>query len=430
MPVWEGIDRSYPSRGPQAADYFFRVPEKVRPWIAAVDSEGTGLFQTSTSLLRGRKLFLWGMGAGGRRWQGFLAEPGSSYLEIQAGLARTQAEHLPMPPRSEWCWVEAYGRIDVPAEVAHSPDWAHVRSGAESAIAALVPAGFLEREHSRFAPSLTAPPSRVFQSGSGWGALEARRRRKMGLPDPHPASAVFDQTSIGPEQEGWAALLETGRMSARDEESAVRGLEVGRGWRELLEASVTGGGGWLAWYHLGVMRAYDGELDTAAAAFEESLRKRKTAWALRNLALLERFRGKPDRSIALYLEALGERPDLRQLAVECAVALIDGGKSAEWLRLAATLPAAVRDSGRVRLQLGRAWLELGELEKLRDFLADPPEIPDMREGEVSLSDLWFGMQERAEALKTGGKLDEETRRRVRRDHPPPPSIDFRMASDS
>ena len=38
--------------------------------------------------------------------------PGEEYLEIQAGLARTQLEHLPMPGRASWAWVEAYGLLE------------------------------------------------------------------------------------------------------------------------------------------------------------------------------------------------------------------------------------------------------------------------------------------------------------------------------
>ena len=47
------------------ADYFYEVPDGARRWIASLDGDGRGLVQTSTDLLRGRKLFLWGRGAAG-----------------------------------------------------------------------------------------------------------------------------------------------------------------------------------------------------------------------------------------------------------------------------------------------------------------------------------------------------------------------------
>ena len=91
-------DITYTTRAEHAADYFFDIRDDDRRWITALDGEGHGLVQTSTDLLRGRKLFLWGRGRGGRRWQEWLTEPGTGgYLEIQAGLARTQLEHIPMP---------------------------------------------------------------------------------------------------------------------------------------------------------------------------------------------------------------------------------------------------------------------------------------------------------------------------------------------
>ena len=95
-------DISYPLPAQRAADYFFQVPPAQRPWIAAVQADGRGLVQTSTAQLRGRKLFLWGAAAGGRHWQEWLCGPGSGYLEIQAGLATTQLEHLRLEgaPRS------------------------------------------------------------------------------------------------------------------------------------------------------------------------------------------------------------------------------------------------------------------------------------------------------------------------------------------
>ena len=114
-----GGDVSYPAAAADAADFFFDIHPDRAPWIAAVDEFGAGVFQASTSLLLGRKLFRWGTGPGGQRWQDWLCGPADGYAEIQAGLAKTQFEHLRMPAGAEWSWVEAYGRIDLSPEVAH-----------------------------------------------------------------------------------------------------------------------------------------------------------------------------------------------------------------------------------------------------------------------------------------------------------------------
>lgn len=51
------------------------------------------------------------MAQGGRHWNEWLSEKGSAYIEIQAGLAHTQLEHIPMKAGETWEWVEAYTGI-------------------------------------------------------------------------------------------------------------------------------------------------------------------------------------------------------------------------------------------------------------------------------------------------------------------------------
>jgi hypothetical protein len=103
----DGVDYTYTLHLDHAADFFFDIPSTARRWIASLDQNGSGLVQVSTDLLRGRKLFLWGSGAGGRKWQRFLSPQGGEYLEIQAGLARTQMEHI-MPPGARAGWKHGF----------------------------------------------------------------------------------------------------------------------------------------------------------------------------------------------------------------------------------------------------------------------------------------------------------------------------------
>ena len=124
IPQSGGVDVSYPTHLKDACDFFFRLPDGQRRWITALDGAGRGLAQVSTDLLQGRKLFVWGMNPGGRRWQEFLSVPGQAYIEIQAGLPRTQMEYLHMPAKTEWAWTEAYGLLEADPAAIHSADWA------------------------------------------------------------------------------------------------------------------------------------------------------------------------------------------------------------------------------------------------------------------------------------------------------------------
>ena len=80
VPVTEsdGFDLSYSMNAPYSLDLFFDIIPPQRPFIAAIDKDGKGLVQCSTSRLKGRKLFMWGTGAGGYRWQEHLCSPGQS----------------------------------------------------------------------------------------------------------------------------------------------------------------------------------------------------------------------------------------------------------------------------------------------------------------------------------------------------------------
>lgn len=431
IPEVDGVDVTYSTHIHRSADFFFHVPDGERPWITALDGEGKGVAQTSTAQLKGRKLFLWGMGPGGRRWQRFLSLPGRAYVEIQAGLARTQMEHLPMPAGAEWSWLEAYGLLEADPAAVHGPDWALARRAAGEALERLVPRTALDAEFERGAALADRPPEELLQRGSGWGALERRRRAAAGEPPFCDAGLVFDDASLGPEQAPWLELLEGGALPAPEAQEGPGSYMVQAEWRALLEEAASQGRGdhWLTWLHLGIMRDHAGERDAARAAWERSLARSRTPWAMRNLAVLARKEGQPARAADLYAAALRMRPSLLPLAVECGRALIEAGRPGEWFGLLAEIPAPVRSAGRVRLLEGQAALAVGDLARAGQLFSSPLVIDDLREGERSLSHLWFEYHEQRLSAEESVPVDEALRARVRREFPVPGEIDFRMSSD-
>ena len=109
LPSFGDRDASYAAESVGAAEYFFQTQRHDLPFEAAIQLDGYGLFEASSPRLAARKVFVWGQGEGGRRWQTFLAQPSKAYLEIQAGLAPSQVHGLQMGAGEQWDWVQVFG---------------------------------------------------------------------------------------------------------------------------------------------------------------------------------------------------------------------------------------------------------------------------------------------------------------------------------
>ncbi|RZQ61734.1 DUF5107 domain-containing protein [Amycolatopsis suaedae] len=375
-------DLTSPMRHEHAADFFFEMSVR-RPWIAAVGGDGYGLAQASTARLRGRKLFVWGTRRGGRRWQSWLAPgvAGDGYLEIQAGLARTQLEHLRLPPGQSWDWLEAYGPVSGISDPA----------GVETQIA---DPEVLESRLDQWRTVADREPGEMLHTGSGWGALEVRRAG-FDLP-----GTPFGEP--GEPQRPWLDLLSGEDL--RGEPGTPPGCTlVAPAWRRLLEDAEDN---WLVWYHRGVARWYTGDRAGASAAWLASDAASANPWARRNLAVMATMDGRPEEAAELLASALALRPDEPALAVEAVEAAGPRGV----LDLVSELPERVRGLGRIRLLEARALLATGDPAGALAVFDEGFEIADLREGETSLSDTWQEIQ---------WSLGSET--------PLPERYDFRMS---
>ena len=243
----------------------------------ASTATGTGWSRPRSTRLRGRKLFVWGTGRGGRHWQEWLSPRGGSYLEIQAGLARTQLEHLPLPAGERWSWLETYGPLQLTAEAAHG-DWSAAVAATTEQLGrddALVRRPGATRARRWW----TAPITERLQRASGWGALEVRRRTRTGEGWPDLPGTPFAEEDLGPEQQPWLDLLE-GRRPVWDG-TAPTSYQTAPGWRSLLEYAA----GPYAALQRGVARWAGGDRLGAVDAWEQSLRDRPSAVGWRNVAV-------------------------------------------------------------------------------------------------------------------------------------------------
>jgi hypothetical protein len=433
IPLEDGVDMTYPTRRASASDMYFRIPPGQRPWVTAVDREGRGLIHTSTRKMIGRKMFIWGMGAGGRHWQEFLSVPGHPYVEIQGGLAPTQAEYLRMPAGATWEWMEAYGLLQADARITHGADWPAAVAHVSAKLDAIVTAPALREALARTADDADRAPAEMMQTASGWGALERRRRDKAGETPVIGPATPFDDSTLGDEQKPWLALLEQGAFPSTRGDAAPGAYMVQSQWRELLEKSLAKAppnpGQWLALLQLGIMRYRAGDAAGAGAAWEKSKSQHDTPWASRNLAVLAHDSGDLHKAADLMLAAARQLPGLAPLAIETGAALLAADQFARLRTFIAALPPDVARLGRVRVLDAQAALRLGDFAAVEAFFNQRCEIPNMREGEVSLSDLWFKWHEAKLARDAGTEVTDDIRKQARKQFPPPRDLDFRMTSD-
>lgn len=427
-PIYQGVDYTYSKHTNHASDFFFNIPEGRQPYIAAIDGSGIGLVQTSTARQKGRKLFFWGTGSGGKRWQDFLSPLGGSYLEIQAGLARTQLEHLPMPGRSRWSWTEAYGLLQAEPMCIHGKDWLSSQNEVESRLVELIPSKDLESWHLRGMEIEELPIDQIWLRGSSWGFIEEFRRQKANGIRLGGIHLVFERQSLTDKMGMWISLLENGTMQEFENEIPT-GFQVSSEWKELLLQSINKNGkkDWLIWYFLGVIYYYEKAHAQARDAWQQSLEIKRTPWNLRCLAYLSWKNGEIIMANKYYGQALKLLPGNYPFLIEYGRFLLETGRENKFLKIISESPKDLQLNGRIRFMAAKAALKLNRLSFVEKFFKDQVEIADLREGEDSLSSLWieYQMHRNERNFNKVGLSKEENQEKF----PLPKYYDFRMIAD-
>ena len=434
VPEAFGTDVSYPASLGRSMDFFYRLPDRAQKWIASADEHGRGLLHFSEPRLMGRKLFLWGQGNGGRHWGEFLAgaEPhsGEGYLEIQAGLARTQLEHFIMPGCSTLEWTECFAPLAGDPVRLHGP-WQTAQAEVERVLADFTDGERAEVYLKGRFPSLSGHRERrrLF-AGSGWGRIENQVREKLGL---SPISRLFPdwETENTAETAFWQSVLDGEIPEDRTDaqpQSYMNSLPADNGfWPERL-AGLTRAKPDSAplWNQYGVTLYAAGRKTAAAECWQRSA-ELGSPYAWRNLAAYHANEcGDVQvacREITRAAELLPESlPVAREYAsMHCR----DAAGAAVYLAWLEERPEPIRTDGRMRLWKLRALLLLGRDAEAEAILTPDFTVADIKEGELSMSALWFELSARRVARERGISVVEALPI-AKAQYPLPYTLDFRM----
>lgn len=417
------MDITYPTELKYSVDFFWRIPVEERKYMCSLDKNGYGLVQTSTSRLRGRKLFAWGHGQGGRRWQKYLTadDCDGRYVEIQAGLAQTQSESLPMPPRSAWEWLEAYGPMQADPAKIHG-EWEDAKVESADRLNDLISAKRLEEMLVETKAMAKSPAEIVEYSEDRWGALEVLRREAK---DERPLCPYLDFGTTDERHEQWIELLENGTFGEHDPLEVPPSWMLSQEWMPLIENAIKNSDkyNWYAYLQYGMTLYALQRFEEAEQYLEKSYMLTPSPWAMYGLAMLARLNKNNEKSANLAIKASKMKPDDISLAKEAARVL---RRTNEWKRMykfISELPEEIRQIPRIKLYYAMAHFKIGDVEGAEKLLYENGGIlvADIQEGEVTLSDLWYSLEEE-KAKRRGEVFDREAAVL-------PEMFDFRMSAE-
>ncbi len=400
LPDGEGFDATFPARFPHARDHFYRLDPGERE-LETVAYAGDRLFVfASTARLVGRKLLVWGGNTGGRHWQKKLVGAGCEpYIEIQGGYTHTQMESRPMPPSTVWEHVEAYGEVSADYS-ALSGDFESASLLARETVYQALPESELDKVLNLARADFLTKPGQVLHRGSGWGALEVYRRSHGDPGKFWPDHLDFGD--LGAEQEAWRRLFDGEKIGEIRNgcymvHPAMREAIFADPDQKLHRA--------LNYFYLG---DYPAALNALGAVPADD------ALALYVRGEIEFAAGQlPEAMADIFAAAAVDLTDpfLIKEALKLLVAGKDWARGAELYR---KLPPKLAALPMVKFLYAAILTGQDKLDEAEEvLLADGGlDIPDIREGENSLSHLYLEIQRRR-------GIDPEN-------CPVPPQLDLRM----
>ena len=194
----------------------------------------------------------------------------------------------------------------------------------------------------------------------------------------------------------------------------------------MMENAVSGGNlfSWYAHLQLGVTYLCMNRLSDAEQLLEKSMMLNPSCWAVYGLAYVKQQLGNRAAAAALAARAYRMRPTDISLAKEAMELLVGAEMYEDALELAQGMTPEMQTVGRVQLYTTQAHIRLGHIEQAEAALyaGGGVVLPDIREGELSITNMYLEIAEKKVA-RDGLPFDRETA-------PVPPIFDYRQCDST
>lgn len=386
IPMVQGVDVTEYKRIPKSVDYFFDIEDEMLKYIANIDKDGYGLLQTSTGRLRSRKLFSWGNGEASDHWQEFLTDQAGRYLEIQAGLGKTQYGCIPMAPHTAWEWLEQYGPASFPeAAKANSH-----KEREEMLTEALEKANCAESMEQKLkdTKAMATGRAKLVMAGSGYGALAQRGRW----------SEHLEFTISADSLKKWKEFFETGVLHKPDPKLAPDEFLIEADNLDFLVNTLETSNkeNWYAYYQAGIGYFTVGDYGQAEHCLRRSNDLEANPWACHALACIC-LMGKDSVGAADWMSrGLSMESQNISYLKEALKILYHSGAYKKIVEFYENLKTEIQQVGKLKYYYIAALNKLGEVQRAYDTLEEDGGlvIDDIREGEDSISQLWSELSEK------------------------------------
>ena len=393
--IVDGRDISYPTNARTAKDYFFDIPKENKKWIASIEGDGYGILHLSDRTLLGRKLFTWGNTQGGKHWNDWLTG-GGEYAEIQAGLSKTQFEHIPMNAKQIVSWNECYRSVKVKDT---DCDYNILRNEIDKLANDCDFKDFFDIKES----------SEPIIYGSERGALAE-------MIEPKEAATICAFPRLNDENNNYFMTLINQAPMPKNPRLEY---SVDARYLSLIDKKTQKND--YDYYMSGVIDVNNGMLKRAEADFL------RVNGEYRHLALacLAQIEVNLKNNIQKGYEYIYQAISLRKTDVPLLILYGEIAIKAKRYKEFLSLSNGVL-SGRIQMYRAKCFAELGQLKEAKEILLSELVIPDIREGEYSIFAIWCELYRRIIAKDEGRGCDEITEKEILDKYPLPYELDFRM----